>query len=140
MAMTDAELDALIAEAGQTHVIRHREDPAVLERLRDPAVLARAKLFLGSKDKPRRNQAILCIERIGFVLQDQDTAVTLLYFAAGSKDKYEIHTALNALASCKPPRPIPAAPLLDLLARAKPLFCSNIVDCMPLAPHDEIEP
>jgi hypothetical protein len=72
------ELDALIAEAGRTHVIPPREDPALLERLRDPAVLERARELLGAKGRGVRRRAILCLERIGYVRGDQESAEALL--------------------------------------------------------------
>ena len=41
--MTGEELDEPVVAAGKTHVIPPRENRALLERLRDPRVLARAR-------------------------------------------------------------------------------------------------
>lgn len=134
-----ADLDALIEAAGVTHVIPHREDPAVLEQLRDPRVLARARELLAGRDKSRRGQAILCIERIGYVLRDHETAELLLDFAWRTKDKYERYTALLALAHCTPPAPVPSVPLLDLVRHDRRALPAAI-DCLHLARHEDVEP
>lgn len=136
---SDHDLDSLIEQAGGTHVIPHREDPAVLEQLRDPRVLARARSLLTARDETSRHAAILCIERIGYVLRDQETAELLLDFAYRTRDRYERDAALLGLASLTPPRPVPAAPLLDLVRRGgRP--SPPAIGCLHLAPADEVEP
>jgi hypothetical protein len=104
---SDEELDELIVAAGKTHVIPPREKPALLERLRDPRVLERAREHLESKDESWRNTAILCLERIGYVLRDQETATLLLAHASAARSKYEVATTLNALHILSPPRTPP---------------------------------
>jgi hypothetical protein len=135
-----SDLDELIAEAGRTHVIPPREDPALLERLRDPGVLARARELLQSKDRSERHRAILCIERIGYVVRDQETAELLLGHADSSKDKYEVSTALDALKGCHPPRPLPSEPLVRLAGNREWLVWQSAVRCLHLAVADEVEP
>jgi HEAT repeat protein len=134
-----SDVDELIAEAGRTHVIPPRENPILLERLRDPAVLARARELLGSKDESVRRRAILCIERIGYVLHDQRTAELLLHHAVNAKDKYEAMSALDALKNCTPPEPLPFEPLLRLARRREWQVWQSAVQCLHLAPADEVE-
>jgi HEAT repeat protein len=133
------ELDELIAEAGRNHVIPPQEDLGLLERLHDPRVLARAKELLQTKDKQLRHQSILCIERIGFALRDQQTAELLLHHADTTKDKYEAATALDGLANLDPPQPLPAEPLLRLVHRREWLVWHAAVQCLHLAPANRVE-
>jgi hypothetical protein len=134
------DVDELISEAGRTHVIPPREDPALLERLRDPEVLGRARELLGSRDPSERGKAILCIERIGYVLHDQETAALLLDHAGSTKDKYEVMKTLDALKGCTPPRPLPAEPLLRLARRPQWQVWQAAVQCLHLADPDDVEP
>jgi HEAT repeat protein len=132
-------LDELIAEAGQSHVIPPKEDPSLLERLRDPRVLARAKELLGSEDKEVRRRSILCIERIGYVLQDQETAELLLRHADATADKYEAARALDGLLNLHPPQPLSPEPLLRLARRREWLVWHAAVQCLHLAPANRVE-
>lgn len=132
-------LDDLITEAGQTHVIPPREDRRLLERLRDPRVLARARELLQSKDKAVRTQAILCIERIGFALHDQESAELLLHHADAANDKYEATTALDGLKGLAPPQPLPSDPLVRLVGRREWLVWQAAVQCLHLALPDLVE-
>ncbi|MCZ7684589.1 MAG: hypothetical protein M5U28_39790 [Sandaracinaceae bacterium] len=75
----------------------------MLERLRDPRVLVRAKELVGPPEQKGRHAAILCIERIGYALRDQESAEILLTIAARSQTPYEVGTALAGLARCTPP-------------------------------------
>ena len=77
--VADFDLDQLIQEAGRAHVIPPREDPALLDKVRDPRVLARARELLSATDKDWRQRAILCIERIAYAQHDQETAELLLH-------------------------------------------------------------
>lgn len=133
-------VDALIQEAGRTHVIPPREDPELLERLRDPQVFARARELLGSGDKRTRDEAILCIERVGYVLHDQVTAEVLLQHAATAKARDEIETTLRSLSHLHPPNPLPAKPLVRLARRSEWQVWQMAVQCLHLAPADEVEP
>lgn len=137
--LADGELDHLIEQAGETHVIPPRENQALLDKLGDPRVLERARQLLDSKDKQSRNRAILCIERIGYVRRDQETAELLLEHAAKTKDKYEVMTTLDALRRCTPPQPLRAAPLVELAGRKEWQVWLPAVECMHLAPPDEVE-
>jgi hypothetical protein len=134
------DLDALISEAGRTHVIPPREDPALLGRLNDPLVLARARELLASGDSGTRRQAILCIERIGFSRQDQETAELLLQHASTTPDKYEAMTSLDGLTNLTPPQPLPSEPLLRLARRREWQVWRAAVRCLHLAPPSEAEP
>jgi hypothetical protein len=133
-------LDELITEAGQAHVIPPREDQSLLERLRDPRVLARAKELLHSEDRDRRKESILCIERIGYALRDQQTAELLLHHADATKDKHEVATALDGLKTLDPPQPLPPEPLLRLARRPEWLVWQSAIRCLHLAPADRVEP
>ena len=133
------EIDELIVAAGKTHVIPPREKPALLERLRDPRVLERAREHLESKDESWRHTAILCLERIGYVLRDQETAELLLAHASVARSKYEVATTLNALHILAPPEPLPAAPLVALVRRKEWQVWHEAVRCLHLAPADEVE-
>jgi hypothetical protein len=133
-------LDELIAEAGVTHVIPPREDQSLLERLRDPRVLARAKELLHSENGDRRTEAILCIERIGYALRDQETTELLLHHADATKDRYEAETALDGLKHLDPPLPLPPEPLLRLARRPEWLVWQSAIRCLHLAPADRVEP
>lgn len=133
-------LDELILEAGKTHVSPPREDQSLLERLRDPRVLARAKELLHSEDRDRRRKSILCIERIGYALRDQETAELLLHHADATKDKYEAATALDGLKRLDPPQPLPPEPLLRLARRPEWLVWQSAIQCLHLAPADRVEP
>lgn len=134
------DVDDLIAKAGRTHVIPPQEDQALLERLRDPRVLERARELLGSSDGSARSEAILCIERIGYVLHDQETAELLLDHADSTKDRYEVMTTLDALKGCTPPRPLPAEPLVRLVRRPEWQVWQAAVQCLHLANPDAVEP
>ncbi len=133
-------LDELITEAGQTHVIPPREDQSLLERLRDPRVLIRAKELLHSENRDRRTEAILCIERIGYALRDQETAELLLQHADSTKDKYEVATALDGLKNLDPPQLLPPEPLLRLARRPEWSVWQSAIRCLHLAPADRAEP
>jgi hypothetical protein len=135
-----AELDALIEEAGRTHVIAPREDPALLERLRDPAVLERARKLLGAKERETRRRAILCLERVGYVLRDQESAEALLTHARSAHSRDETSTALTALSRLRPPRPLPAEPLIELVRRPEWQVWSAAVQCLHLASAPDVEP
>jgi hypothetical protein len=134
------ELDALIADAGRTHVIPPREDPTLLERLRDPAVLERARELLGAKERDARRRAILCLERIGYVRRDQESAEALLTHARTSRSTDETATALTALSRLTPPRPLPAEPLVELVRRQEWQVWSTAVQCLHLAHAPDVEP
>jgi hypothetical protein len=134
-----SDLDELIADAGRHHVIPPQEDQTLLERLRDPRVLVRAKELLQSKDKRSRHQSILCIERIGYALHDQETAEVLLHHADTTRDKYEVATTLDGLSSLDPPEPLPPEPLLRLVRRKEWLVWHAAVQCLHLAPPDHVE-
>jgi hypothetical protein len=136
--MTD--LDELIVEAGQTHVIPPQEDETLLARVRDPRVLARAKDLLRSKDARIRTHAILCIERIGFAIGDQETAELLLRHADSTRGKYEAATALDALEHLDPPQPLPPEPLVRLALRPEWLVWQAAIRCLHMAPVDRVEP
>lgn len=135
-----AEVDELIADAGRTHVIPPGEDPKLLERLRDPAVLERARELLEAKERDVRHSAILCIERIGYVLRDQDSAEALLAHARSVRSKDETATALTALSRLTPPRPLRAEPLVELARRPEWQVWSTAVQCLHLADAPEVEP
>ncbi len=75
---------------------------------------SRARAAAIERQERASTGAILCIERIGYVLRDQQTAELLLGHADSSKDEYEVSTALDALKGCNPPRPLPSEPLLRL--------------------------
>jgi HEAT repeat protein len=127
-------------QAGQTHVIPPQEDESLLERLRDPRVLARAKELLQSKDRELRSRAILCIERVGYLLRDQETAELLLHHADTTKDKYEVATSLDGLGNLHPPNPLPPEPLLRLARRPEWLVWHSAIRCLHLvAPVDRVE-
>ena len=134
------EIDQLIERAGQTHVIPPREDRALLELLRAPAVLARAAELLRSKIGEERTRAILCIERIGYALKDQETAELLMRHADTTRNKLEIMTTLDALKNCTPPRPLAAEPLLRLARRREWQVWHGAVQCLHLAAAQEVEP
>jgi hypothetical protein len=134
------ELDELVREAGETHVIPPRERPALLERLRDPAVLERARTHLDSKDESWRTRGILCLERIAYVLRDQETAELLLAYATRARSKYEASTALTALHRCTPPEPLDAGTLVELVRRREWLVWHEAVRCLHLAVPEEVEP
>jgi hypothetical protein len=134
------DLDALVAEAGRTHVIPPREDPALLERLCEPAVLTRARELLGSKDSDVRRRAILCLERIGYARRDQESAEALLAHARSARSKAEAATALTALSRTTPPRPLTAQPLVELARRREWQVWSAAVQCLHLANAAEVEP
>jgi HEAT repeat protein len=138
--LADAGLDQLIQQAGRTHVIPPREDPVLLDRVRDPRVLARSRELLRSNDKDWRTLAILCIERIAYAQHDQESAELLLQHATTAKDKYEVMTALEALKTCTPPQPLPAESLLRLARRTEWQVWHPAVECFHLAPANEVEP
>lgn len=138
--LVDADLDELIQRAGRTHVIPPREDPALLERVRDPRVFARSRELLGSNNKDWRTRAILCIERIAYVQHDQESAEVLLRHATTAKDKHEVMTALEALKTCTPPKPLPAEPLVRLARRPEWQVWRPAVECLHLASANEVEP
>lgn len=100
----------------------------------------RARELLGSKDKTVRDRAILCLERIGYVLKDQETADALLQHAATAQSRYEIATALDALSRCQPPQPLAAEPLIELVRRPQWLVWQAAVRCLHLARPGEVEP
>jgi HEAT repeats len=133
------EVDLLISEAGQTHVIPPREDPVLLERLRDPRVLDRARSRPGASDRKARTTAILCLERIGYVLHDQETADLLLQHAATAQDKFEVMTTLDALHKCQPPRPLAAGPLVALARRREWQVWQPAIRCLHLADPTDVE-
>jgi HEAT repeat protein len=135
-----SDLDDLVREAGQSHVIRPHEDPALLERVRDPRVLERAAELLESDDSGWRSRAILCIERIAYAKPDQETAELLLRHAESAKDKHEVMTTLTALARCTPPRPLPSEPLLRLARRREWQVWHDAVSCLHLSIPEEVEP
>lgn len=137
--VTEDELDELIVAAGKTHVIPPRENPALLERLRDARVLERARERLRSGDPAWTTTAILCLERIGHVLHDQETAEILLTHASTASDKHEVATALQALRTCKPPEPLDSAPLVALARRQDWQVWQEAVRCLHLAPAEEVE-
>jgi hypothetical protein len=134
-----SDLDELIADAGQHHVIPPQEDQTLLERLRDPRVLVRAKELLHSRDKQLRHQSILCIERIGYALHDQETAEVLLHHADTTRDKYEVATTLDGLSNLSSPEPLPPEPLVRLVRRREWLVWQAAVRCLHLAPPDRVE-
>jgi HEAT repeat protein len=138
--IADFELDQLIQQAGRTHVIPPREDPALLDKVRDPRVLSRARELLSANDKDWRKRAILCIERIAYAQHDQATAELLLQHATTAEDKYEVMTTLQALKGCTPPRPLPAEPLLRLARYKQWQVWLPAVECLHLAPADQTEP
>jgi hypothetical protein len=138
--IADFDLDQLIQQAGRTHVIAPGKDPAVLDRLRDPRVLARARELLNANDKDWRNRAILCIERIAYAQHDQETAELLLQHATTAKDKYEVMTTLEALKGCTPPHPLTAEPLLRLARNKQWQVWLPAVECLHLAPPEQAEP
>ena len=135
--MTEEEVDELVVAAGKTHVIPPRENPQLLERLRDPRVLARARELLHSGDPAWTTSAILCLERIGYVLHDQETAELLLAHASTATD--EVATALQALRTCAPPKPLDAAPLVALARRKEWQVWHEAVRCLHLAPAAAVE-
>jgi hypothetical protein len=137
--IADSDLDRLIQQAGNTHVIPPREDPALLDKLRDPRVLARARELLSANDKDSRMRAVLCIERIAYVQRDQETAELLLHHATTARDKYEVMTTLEALKGCTPPRPLPAGPLVGLARHKQWQVWLPAVECLHLAPADRTE-
>lgn len=137
--ITDEQIDELIAQAGRTHVIPSREDPVLLEAVRDPRALVRARALLDAKDKDWRHRAILCIERIAYVRRDQETADLLLAHAAKTKDKYEAMATLEALARCTPPQTLRSKLLLELASRKEWQVWIPAVACLHLAPPDEVE-
>jgi len=139
MSETSDEIDELVAAAGKTHVIPPRENPRLLERLRDPRVLERAREHLASNDEAWRNSAILCLERIAYVLHDQETAELLLAHASAAKSKYEVARTLDALKICTPPEPLASDPLVALVRRKEWLVWQAAVRCLHLAPADEVE-
>jgi hypothetical protein len=136
------ELDGLLWQAGRTHVIPHREDPDLLERLRDPRALARAQELLASDDPHVRRWAILAIERIGFALGDQETAEALLRHAASAKaqDEVAVALALAALQRLAPPRPLPGEPLARLIRDPRWRVWHEAMRCAHLASADDVEP
>jgi len=138
--IADSDLDQLIQQAGSTHVIPPREDPALLDKLRDPRVLARARELLTANDKDWRKRAVLCIERIAYAQHDQETAELLLQHATTARDKYEVMTTLEALKGCTPPRPLPAEPLIGLARYKQWQVWLPAVECLHLAPADQTEP
>jgi HEAT repeat protein len=137
--VVEDELDQLIDRAGRTHVIPPREDPVILDRLRDPRVFARAHELLNGRDEVWRHRAILCIERIGYVQRDQETAELLLQHAAKTKDRYEAMTTLEALKRCTPPQSLPGRPLLELARRKEWQVWLPAVECLHLAKAEEVE-
>ena len=138
--VADFDLDQLIQEAGRAHVIPPREDPALLDKVRDPRVLARARELLSATDKDWRQRAILCIERIAYAQHDQETAELLLHHATTAKDRYEVMTTLQALRGSTPPRPLPAEPLLRLARNKQWQVWLPAVECLHLGPPDQTEP
>jgi hypothetical protein len=134
-----SELDELIERAGRTHVIPPREDESLLALLRQARVLRRAADLLRSKSKEERTRAVLCIERIGYALKDQETAELLLQHADRTQDKLEVMTTLDALKNCTPPRPLPAEPLLRLARRPEWQVWHAAVQCLHLAPGHDVE-
>jgi hypothetical protein len=134
------ELDGLLWQAGRTHVIPHREDPDLLERLRDPRALARARELLASSDPHVRDWAIVAIERIGFALGDQETAELLLRQASSAKGTDEVAVALEALERLTPPRPLLGKPLAELIRDPRWRVWHQAVRCAHLAPADDVEP
>lgn len=136
----DDQIDEIIAQAGRAHVVPPYEDPGLLEAVTDPRVLARARALLDDKDKDWRHRAILCLERIGYVRRDQETAQLLLAHAAKTNDKYEVMTTLEALASCTPPEPLQSKPLLELARRSEWQVWIPAVTCLHLARPEQVEP
>jgi HEAT repeat protein len=132
-------IDSLIERAGRTHVIPHREDQSLLDLLREPRVFRRATELLRSKNKEERHRSILCLERIGYVLKDQQTAEVLLQHADRTKDKLEVMTTLDALKNCTPPQPLAAEPLVRLARRPEWQAWHAAVQCLHLAPAGEVE-
>src|SRR6266581_270399 len=126
-------IDSLIERAGRTHVIPPREDQSLLDLLREPRVFRRATELLRSKNKEERHRAILCLERIGYVLKDQQTAEVLLQHADRTKDKLEVMTTLDALKNCTPPEPLAAEPLMRLVRRPEWQVWHTAVQCLQLA-------
>lgn len=137
--VNDEEIDALIVAAGKTHVIEPRENPQLLDRLRDPRVLERARELLDGGDPSWTTTTILCIERVAYVLHDQQTAEILLAHVASARDKHEVATTLQALSRCKPPEPLPSEPLVALVRRKEWQIWHEAVRCLHLAPADEVE-
>ena len=135
-----SELDELIERAGRTHVIPPREEQSLLDLLHQPRVLRRASELLRSTSKEERTRAVLCIERIGYALKDQETAELLLQHADRTQDKLEVMTTLDALKNCTPPRPLPAEPLLRLARRPEWQVWHPAVQCLHLAPGHDVEP
>jgi hypothetical protein len=126
-------VDALITAAGKTYVMPGFEDPSLLERLRDPHVLERAEELLTAADEDTRHRAILCIGRIGYVLDDQDTAELLLrHAAAHTRKASEALVALDALQALHPPRELPAEPLVRLARRPEWSAWHAAVRCLHL--------
>src|SRR6266567_3376316 len=132
-----AAIDSLIERAGRTHVIPPREDQSLLDLLREPRVFRRATELLRSKNQEERHRAILCLERIGYVLEDQQTAEVLLQHADRTKDKLEVMTTLDALKNCTPPEPLAAEPLVRLARRPEWQVWHTAVQCLHLAPAGE---
>jgi HEAT repeat protein len=139
LVIADSDLDQLIQQAGRTHVIPPREDPALLDKVRDPRVIARARELLRANDKDWRKRAILCIERIAYAQHDQETAELLLQHATTAEDKYEVMTTLEALKGCTPPRPLPPEPFLRLARNKQWQVWLPAVECLHLAPADQTE-
>jgi len=137
--IADSDLDRLIHQAGSTHVIPPREDPALLDKLRDPRVLARARKLLSANYKEWRKRAVLCIERIAYAQRDQETAELLLQHATTARDKYEVMTTLEELKGCTPPRPLPAEPLVGLARHKEWRVWLPAVECLHLAAADRTE-
>jgi HEAT repeat protein len=138
--IADSNLDQLIQQAGSTHVIPPTEDPALLDKLRDPRVLARARELLTANDKDWRKRAVLCIERIAYAQHDQETAELLLEHATTARDKYEVMTTLEALKGCTPPRPLPGEPLIRLARNKQWQVWLPAVECLHFAPPEQAEP
>src|SRR5712691_4919659 len=132
-------IDSLIERAGRTHVIPPREDQSLLDLMREPRVFRRATELLRSKNKEERHRAILCLERIGYVLEDQQTAEVLLQHADRTKDQLEVMTTLDALKNCTPPEPLAAEPLVRLARRPEWQVWHTAVQCLHLAPAGEVE-
>jgi hypothetical protein len=103
-------------------------------------VLERARELLGAKERDARRRAILCLERIGYVRRDQESAEALLAHARTSRSKDETATALTALSRLTPPRPLPAEPLVELVRRREWQVWSTAVQCLHLADAPDVEP
>jgi hypothetical protein len=129
------ELDGFLWQAGRHHVIAPREDAAVLEQLREPRMLERARELLGKEE-----WAIIALERIGYARRDQETAELLLDFAANAKKKDDAGTALGGLRNLSPPSPLSGQQLAGLIRHPDWHVWHEALRCVHLVPPDDVEP